>query len=900
MNTQQPSTLNPVPELADRTAPATETRYRQLFEQMVSGAMILRREETNDRPFVLLDINDAGAAILGRRRKKIRDKHLCDIFPGLCRSELTESLRKVDETGQKQKSKPFHYRDGKREFWLAWNAFRLDDRGEVIFIFNDITERVLAPQIRESRMEAEAANEAKSQFLAMMSHELRTPLNSVLGMAGLLEASPLSRKQQHWLESIHISGKRLLATINQILDFSKIEAGKMQLESQPFRLTDILQNAAGIVGLELERKGLELIFDKRQDVPSRFFGDAARVEQVLINLITNAIRHSDRGEIIVRIETIAQKEQKIQLRFCIQDQGVGLTEDQQEKLFVPFTQVSSDRHRQNGGTGLGLAICKSIVENMGGRIWVESVPEKGSSFFFTLTLEVAATQTVVEEHAKQKIPSFNILLVHREGTQRDLLTEMIGEFAHRVVHAHDYDKGVKIMKKRRHLDPIDLIIMEWPEIASSLSSPPEEILRKAQAREIPIISLVSSHVLHHDHPGAGQPPGIVLAKPVFRSFLHDAILESTGKSIQRSPMSWVSKAARMRMAQRLGGAKILLVEDNDMNVHVCRELLGRLNVHVDVAENGLDAIQVLASHRFDGVLMDIQMPGMDGYEATRHIRNIMGLTDLPIIALTANALEEDRILCLQAGMNDHVAKPIDFIRLFSVMAQWIKPSTPVRVADHLPLLFDADHQDAPIHLPGIVFANGLARVGGNRKLFHKLLKNFHKKHQRTAHLLERLLIQKDHETFRREIHTLRGIAGTIGAHDLYDVASRIEHQLRTGSLDEIHPLFSKLEDHLTFLISGLGQFFQRADEDKAVQTERKISFADIPTEKIEHLRRMAHDIEEFLRLGDTRVRNLLEEVEREFADCHLPHLAEFSEAVQGYRYTDAREIFDRMMRQCSP
>ncbi|HAT48909.1 MAG: response regulator [Nitrospirae bacterium] len=743
-----------------------------------------------------------------------------------------------------------------------------------------------------------ADHEAKSQFLAMMIHELRTPLNSVLGMAGLLEASPLSKKQKHWIQSIHVSGKKLLETINQILDFSKLEAGKIQLQSQPFRLTEMLQNIVGAVSFDTDRHGIELIFDQKNDVPHQFFGDSARLEQILINLVSNAGRYSDRGEIVVSVVLLKQVENKAELRFCVSDQGIGLTAEQIKEIFSPFVQIHSSKHRLHGGTGLGLAICKGIIEGMGGKIWVESLPGQGSSFFFSLELIVDPSEQSHRVAHSEEIPPLNVLLIAKEGTLSRVLGEMIQSMSHQLVTANSFTKALKILKKRRKENPVELIVLDWPEFNGIHLDFPQELIRKAGNRKIPIISLVSSRVLHSEQ-GKEQPPGIVLVKPVLRPFLNDAILESQGRNVAKSAMSWVSKATRMRMIERLSGAKILLVEDNEMNVDVCQELLRRLNVDVTVVGDGVAAIETLANRRFDGVLMDIQMPRMNGYDATRTIRTDLGLTDLPIIALTANALEVDRNRCLQAGMNDHVSKPIDFIRLFTVMAQWVKPANPVKVADHLPMLFATDEERTPVSLPGIAFDNGLARVGGNLKLYQRLLKNFHKTHQKTSQVLEVLFLRNEHELFKREVHTLRGIAGTIGANDLYDIASHMEHLIDTGRTHEAGDSLEQLRESLSLLIAGLGQYLQRTEENKEALRGNQYPIADVPIEKIEQLRGMAPEVEELLRLGDTRIRNVLKTIEDTFCDYHLPHLSTFSMAVQEYRFIEAKHCFSNLLKQLS-
>jgi len=554
--------------------------------------------------------------------------------------------------------KEYFHKDGTRVPVLVGFALLEGSEERGVGFVLDLTSRKQAEMEREARQVAEAANRAKSEFLANMSHEIRTPMNGIIGMSHLALDSGLNARQYHYVDNIHRSAQLLVGIINDVLDFSKIEAGKLQMDSIAFNLGDVMDNLANVVGLQAAQKGLELVFAEPPRLPGPLVGDPLRLGQVLINLTNNAVKFTERGEIAVSIEVIEQTAQGVQLRFGVRDSGPGMSAEQQQRLFQPFSQGDASTSRRYGGSGLGLAICHRLVHLMGGTIGAESTSGHGSHFHFTARFGLGAGSSAMPA-------------IRREETMQDC-------------------------------------------------------------------------------------------------------------------------------EARLSGTRILLVEDNAINQELAVELLSGAGIEVTVAGDGRQALDLLERQHFDGVLMDCQMPVMDGYAATRELRERAGFKDLPVIAMTANAMAGDREKALAAGMNDHVAKPIDVDELFAKLAQWVRPAG---VADIAP---PAAAMDSLARIDGIDVHAGRAGTAGNDRLYWRILRMFANDHRDFALRFRAAHESQDIFSARRMAHDLASVAGTIGAREVQLAAGALEQACANNAGDRaIGELLEAVDCALSPVISGL-------------------------------------------------------------------------------------------------
>jgi PAS domain S-box-containing protein len=671
----------------------------------------------------------------------------------------------------------------------------------VLLIGRDLTERKRAEAERQAREAAEAASRAKGEFLASMSHEIRTPMNAIIGMSYLALQGSLNHQQQRYIQTVHRSAESLLGIINDILDFSKIEAGKLDMEQIDFDLADVMDSLASLLGMRAEEKGLELIFDQSPLVPTWLVGDPSRLGQVLINLGNNAVKFTEHGEIVVSVQLVERDDASVLLQFEVRDTGIGISAAQQQRLFTPFAQADVSTSRRFGGTGLGLAICRRLVDLMGGEIGVESELGVGSRFRFTVRLGVRAAPPAPPR--QEGLQGARLLIVDDNPSARQILVGMARTLGMRAESARGGEQAMQMLVHEDSLgDPYDLVLVDWkmPRMdgLACLRAIEQATFRK-RAPAVLMVTGFGVDELKQRLAKDEMPLGAVLSKPVSPSSLQEACCTALGRAVFGKDRAALRDETLQASKERLRGARVLLVEDNAVNQELARTLLGSAGIVVTVVEDGQQAIDILGHETFDGVLMDCQMPIMDGYTATATLRRQHRLHDLPIIAMTANAMVGDREKALAAGMNEQIGKPIKVDEMFATLARWIRPKalTPSGASTNA-------QQDAAVSLPGIDVSTWLNSGMGDMDLYRRLLGMFLHDQETFPVPFEKAIEAADITTARRLAHSLKSLAATLGAHGVEHAASALEAAcIADDSMLKLKGLLDDLAGHLLPVLEGL-------------------------------------------------------------------------------------------------
>ena len=790
---------------AEEAARASEHFLNSIVENIPD--MIFVKDAATLR---FIRFNKAGEQLLGDPRETFIGKDVHDLFPkeeaeffALKDRAVLESRQLVDVPEES-----VHTRHGTRLVHTMKIPI-LDVRGEpqyLLGISRDITEQKQADEellrhrehLEEMILErtgelmvakelADAANQAKSDFLANMSHEIRTPMNAILGMSYLAMQSGLDPQQLHYVQRVHGAAESLLGIINDILDFSKIEAGRLDIEAIEFNLGDVMDGLANLVGMSAEEKGLELLFVQPPNLPVALVGDPSRLGQVLLNLGYNAVKFTQRGEVVVGVHVVARDATSVGLRFEVCDTGIGMTPEQQGRLFQPFSQADASTSRRYGGTGLGLAISRQLVRLMGGEIEVDSTHGAGSRFHFTLRFGLQARRPEPPRVDPSELRGRRVLIVDDNAAAREILSAMSGALGLRADTAVDgRDALSKVALADATDEPYRVMLLDWkmPGIDGVECA---QLLARREGGRHPAPTVLMLTAFSRDDvlrrlDECQLAIGALLIKPVTPSTLYDACGAVLGVAVQRERRSTLREEAMLANQQRLRGAHLLLVEDNIINREIALTMLNRAEIVAEVACDGQQALEMLERQRFDGVLMDCQMPILDGYAATRALRAQPRWRDLPVIAMTANAMVGDRDKALAAGMNDHIAKPIKVEEMFATLARWISPLVPPAVAP--PGTGESEPRDDPLSgLDGIDSRAGVAAMMGDSTLYVHLLRMFRDREMDFAQRFRAARARGDASAAMRMAHDLKSVTGSLAVCSVHEAAAKLERACLDGDDD---------------------------------------------------------------------------------------------------------------------
>lgn len=677
--------------------------------------------------------------------------------------------------------------------------------------------------LEERTREAESASKSKSMFLANMSHEIRTPMNAILGFCHLVLRTDLDLRQKEYVSKISNASTALLRLINDILDFSKNEAGKLSLEKRPFNLRSSLQSQLNLAAINAENKGVRIETVIDETVPLILVGDEMRLNQVLLNLVSNAVKFSDKGNVTVAVEAVEIVAENVTLRISVSDQGIGMAPEQQALLFNSFTQADNSMTRRFGGTGLGLAISKQIIEQMGGTISVESVQGEGSRFTFTVHMALGELQAELERVPSAQVAGLRILVADDNPASREILQGIFQTWGMQIDLVASGEEVLGALESaQRSTKPYDLVLLDWKMPGMDGLETVQAMHLNENLMPLPYVIMVTAYG-SEGFRAETERSGIAafLPKPIEPNVLFDTITELFSTAAETAAAQAQTGHEIPMVASQLRGLTVLLAEDSAINREIAVELLQDAGLIVDTAENGRIAYELAVQEPlvYAGVLMDIQMPEMDGIEATLSIRKKWPNDKLPIIAMTAHAYEEERQKCFAAGMDDHLAKPVDPFLLVRTLDRWLKPRS--KAAAELSSFGASDAVQPPQELPDMLspfdIQKALMRMNGKKPLLRKLIIDFGRKFADSVPELHAQIGRGALDEARRNAHTLKGVAGSLELADIYESAAKVEAAIAQGEVSVANTLITDLEQALKPAITAARSLDDVAVAEKTAQ-----------------------------------------------------------------------------------
>ncbi len=734
----------------------------------------------------------------------------------------------------------------------------------------DITEKQrMMKEIETAKTMADEANKAKGDFLANMSHEIRTPMNAIIGMNLLLQKTKLSKKQKNYADKVGQAAHNLLGIINDILDFSKIEAGKLDVEDIEFDLNGVFDNLANLINIKAEEKNLELLFDIAPEVPRNLIGDPLRLGQVLLNLCSNAIKFTEKGEIVITVKVNEKTEKKADIQFSVRDTGIGMTPEQQSKMFQSFSQADASTTRRFGGTGLGLSIAKKLVIMMGGDISLTSKVGFGSEFTFNIVTGRHHNDIERYQVPPEDLVGMKVLIVDDYESTRQVLQNYVEDFGFDVTVVKSGQEAIMAINKSIETEtkPYDLILMDW-KMPGMNGIETSDIIKNTPGVSKDLHIIMLSNYCREDiiQKADNSNLSAFLTKPVSQSQLYDTIMNIFGKTIH-AKTAGIQQGQKVSNIEGVKNRHILLVEDNVINQEVTTGLLEETVDHVDIANNGREAVEMIkekGEDHFDIVLMDLQMPEMDGYEATKHIREKLKFTKLPVVAMSADAMVGVKDRCMKIGMSDYLTKPINPQALFSVLRTWLK-------AEDLVAPSEKSNEEIE-EIEGLDTSSGLIRAGGKLKTYKSILKRFCANNEKVAEEIKEAIGSDNKEVSVRLAHTVKGVTGNIGAVGLSQKAAEIEHDLKENQPEKAVEKLNDFDQNLNLVIASIRNSGLIKEEEKIVKFDPAKCSA------------LISKLSELLEDNDSDALECVDELLEMERDDHLQKL---SDLINNFEFEDA-------------